>query len=143
FIAPYIDKYGYVQNGVKTGGGTVGFGQFAQDDDSFYRKNWQAAYNYTLGTRVTHDLHAGYQRYKDSEDRFQTSNGWGVITIPGSSINCPASACGTAKPAFFIANFSPQGTGQIPVIHSEIKTENFEVNDTIHYGNWSFNLGVL
>lgn len=143
FVAPYIDKYGYVQNGVKTGGGTVGFGLFAQDDDSFYRKNMQAAYNYTLGTVVTHDLHAGYQTYKDSEDRFQTSNGWGSITIPGGSVNCPVAACGTAKPAFFIANFSPQGTGQIPVIHSEIKTTNVELNDTIRWNNWSFNVGVL
>ncbi len=143
FIQPYIDKYGYVQNGAHVGGGTVGYGQFAHDDDSFYRKNAQIAYNYTLGTKVTHDLHVGYQRYRDSEDRFQTSNGWGVITIPGGSQNCPASACGASKPAFFIANFSPQGTGQIPVIHSEIHSENAEINDSIHWNNWSFNVGVL
>ena len=59
--------------GVLTGGGTVGFGQFARDDDSFFRKNGQAAYNYTLGTKYAHDLHVGIQRFKDSEDRFQLS----------------------------------------------------------------------
>ena len=143
FVQPYIDKYGYVQNGVHTGGGTVGFGQFAHDDDSFYRKSGQVAYDYQLGSKITHALHAGYQRYQDSEDRFQVSNGWGVITVPGGALNCPASACGTAKPAFFIANFSPQGTGQIPVIHSEFHSENVELNDSIRWKDWSFNAGVL
>lgn len=149
FVQPYIDKYGYVQNGVRTGGGTIGFGQFTNDDDDFYRKEGQLGYNYTLGSHITHDLHAGVQRYKDSEDRFQTSNGWGVITIPGGAtaaqggVNCPASACGTAKPAFFIANFSPQTTGQIPTIHSEFHSDNIELNDTIHMNNWTFNVGAM
>jgi hypothetical protein len=148
-VQPYIDKYGYVQNGVKTGGGTVGFGQFARDDDDFFRRGGQTGYNYTLGSRVTHDLHAGFQQYKDSEDRFQSSNGWGLLSIPGGAttaqggVNCPASACGTAKPAFFIANFSPQSTGQIPTIHSEFHSQNLELNDTIHMNNWSFNVGVM
>ncbi len=149
FVQQYIDKYGYVSNGVKTGGGTVGFGQYSADNDDFFRRSGQVAYNYTLGGWLAHDLHAGYQQYKDSEDRFQTSNGWGLITIPGGAtaaqggVNCPASACGTAKPAFFIANFSPQGTGQIPTIHSEYHSQNIELNDTMHLNNWSFNVGVL
>jgi hypothetical protein len=145
FVQPYIDKYGYVSptTGLKTGGGTVGFGQFAADNDSFFRRNGQFGYNYTLGSQVTNDLHVGYQRYRDSEDRFQSSNGWGSLTIPGGSINCPAAACGTAKPAFFVANFSPQTTGQIPSIHSEFHSENIEFNDSIHMNNWTFNVGML
>ncbi|MEA2572101.1 MAG: hypothetical protein QOI24_4102 [Acidobacteriota bacterium] len=149
FVQPYIDQYGYVSNGVKTGGGTVGYGQFAEDNDSFFRKSGQFGYNYTLGTKLSHDLHFGYQRYTDSEDRFQTSNGFGVITIPGGApasaggVNCPAAACGTATPAFFIANFSPQSTGQIPSIHSEFHSENVEFNDTMHLNNWTFNLGIM
>ncbi|HVR38945.1 MAG TPA: TonB-dependent receptor, partial [Thermoanaerobaculia bacterium] len=149
FVQPYIDKYGYLQDGVKKGGGTVGFGQFAADNDDFFRKSGQIGYNITFGSKATHDLHFGYQRYTDSEDRFQSSNGWGVITIPGGAttaqggVNCPAAACGTAKPAFFIANFSPQTTGQIPTIHSEIKTQNIEINDTIALSNWTFNVGLL
>jgi hypothetical protein len=143
FVSPYIDKYGYVENGVRTGGGRVGFGPFSHDDDSFFRKSGQIGYNYTLGTNVAHDLHVGYQRYTDSEDRFQTSNGWGDITIPGGSSNCPVAACGTAKPAFFIANVSQQTTGVVPTIHSEFRSQSFEINDTIRWNNWSFNLGVL
>jgi len=143
FVQPFIDQYGYTSNGVKTGGGTLGFGQFAEDNDSFFRRGEQIGFNYTLGTQISHDLHFGYQRNKESEDRFQTSNGWGVLTIPGGSSNCPASACGTLKPAFFIANFSPQTTGTIPSIHSEFHSDSIELNDTIHMHNWTFNAGLL
>jgi hypothetical protein len=143
FVQPFIDKYGYTQNGVKTGGGKVGFYPFLRDDDSFFRKNAQLAYNYTLGSALSHDLHFGYQRYEDSEDRFQTSNGWGDITIPGSSLNCPAAACGTAKPAYFVASVSQQTTGTVPTIHSEFRSQNIELNDTMHLNDWAFNVGVL
>ncbi|PYQ52359.1 MAG: TonB-dependent receptor, partial [Acidobacteria bacterium] len=160
FVQPYINKYGFIcpqnpaaQNltctaGQLTGGGTVGTGLYTADNDSFFRKGGQVGYNYTFGAEATHDLHAGYQRYKDSEDRFQTSNGWGEISIPGGSgasgTNCPKPLCGPADvPAFFIASFSPQGIGTVPIIHSEFHSQNFEINDTIHFRNWSFNVGVM
>ncbi|MEA2342665.1 MAG: hypothetical protein QOF63_834, partial [Thermoanaerobaculia bacterium] len=159
FVQPYITKYGYLcptdaaqakalgcTPGVISGGGTLGFGQFSRDDDSFYRTAAQGAYNYTLGTNVTHDLHIGYQHYKDSEDRFQLSNGWGLISIPGNAgadATCPASACGVVTPAFFVAQVSQQGATGVPTIHSEIVSQNAEFNDTIHMNNWSFNVGFL
>jgi hypothetical protein len=159
FVQPFIDQYGYIcppdaaaqglscTPGLRTGGGTVGYGQFARDDDSFYRKGGQIGYNYTLGLGgTTHDLHVGYQRYTDSEDRFQSSNGWGLITIPagiGTAGTCPASVCGTATPAFFVAQVSQQGARDVPEIHSEFKSQNIELNDVIRWNNWSFNVGVL
>lgn len=159
FVTPYIQKYGYVcpQNpaavgltcvaGQRTGGGTVGYGQFARDDDSFFRKGGQVGYNMTFGTNMTHDFHVGYQRYTDSEDRFQTSNGWGLITVPAgvgtTGTVCPASICGTNTPAFFIAQVSQQGARGVPAIHAEFKSQNFEINDTIRFGNWAVNLGLV
>ncbi len=159
FIAPYLDRYGYVcpanasalglscTPGQRTGGGTTGFGQFARDDDSFYRKGGQIGYNFNLGgAKLSHDLHVGYQRYTDSEDRFQSSNGWGLITIPagvGAAGTCPATACGTATPAFFVAQVSQQGARDVPEIHSEFKSQSIELNDVIHFNAWSFNVGVL
>lgn len=157
FVTPFINQYGFTcpQNGAAalgctpgqiTGGGTVGFGQFSRDDDSFFRKAGQVQYNYTLGSRISQDLHFGLQHQIDSEDRFQLSNGWGVITIPagvGSAGTCPANACGTATPAFFVAQVSQQGATGVPSIHSEVKTDNIEVNDTIHLNNWTFNVGAL
>ena len=159
FVTPFIEKYGYVcpQNpaqlglscvaGQRTGGGTIGYGQFARDDDSFYRQGGQVGYNHTLAFGpTTHDLHVGYQRYTDSEDRFQSSNGWGLITVPagvGAAGTCPASVCGTATPAFFVAQVSQQGARDVPAIHAEFKSQNIELNDSIRWNNWAFNLGVL
>ena len=158
FVQPFIDEYGYVcppnpqdfnlpcTPGQLTGGGTVGFGQFARDDDSFFRKGWQVGYNMNFGGTVSHDVHVGYQRYTDSEDRFQSSNGWGLISVPaatGANGTCPASACGTATPAFFLAQVSQQGARDVPTIHSEFKSQNIEINDTIRWNDWSFNVGVL
>jgi hypothetical protein len=155
FVQPFINQYGYVcpQNttglnctpGQTSGGGTVGYGQYENNLDNFYRKNGQAAYNITLGSKITNDLHAGYQRYNDAEDRLIVSNGWGILTIPagvGSAGTCPASACGTATPAFFVAQFNQQGAG-LPTIHSEFHSQNLEANDTIRWNNWSFNAGLM
>jgi len=158
FVQPFITKYGYIcpQNpgavgltcvaGQPTGGGTVGFGQFAVDNDSFFRKAAQFGYNYTLGKNVTHDLHVGYLHDNESEDRFQTSNGWGSITIPGgigTAGTCPTGTACAGKPAFFVASFPQQTTGTVPTLHSEFHTQGIELNDTIHMQNWTFNVGVL
>lgn len=144
FVAPYIDRYGYLLNGVRTGGGTIGTARYAADDDDFYRKAGQIAFNYSLTSRgLDHDLHFGYQKSIDEEDRFQLANGWGSLTIPGGTVNCPASACGTAKPAYFQALLSQQSAGAVPVIHSEFHSQGFEVNDTIRANNWTFNVGML
>ncbi|HET9317800.1 MAG TPA: carboxypeptidase regulatory-like domain-containing protein, partial [Vicinamibacteria bacterium] len=136
FVQPLIDRYGYVQNGQHVGGGTVGFGsQF--DDNDFFRDAGQLGYNLTLGSNVVHDLHAGVQYYEDAEDLLRSSNGWGLITVPGGR----QSFRGT--PIFYQAAFQQQGTGQAPLIHSEFHSLSFELNDTIKWGNWSLNAGLL
>jgi hypothetical protein len=136
FIQPLIDRYGFVQNGVRVGGGGVGFSsQF--DDNDFFRDAGQVAYNLTLGNTVVHELHGGVQMYVDSEDLTRRSNGWGLITVPGGR----QSFQGT--PIFYQAAVQQQTTGLVPTIHSEYKSLSFEVNDTIKWKDWSFNLGVL
>jgi hypothetical protein len=144
FVQPFIDKYGYLVNGVRTGGGTVGFGRFLENADNFSRRNGQAGYNYNISHGgLTHDLHVGYQRYSDIEDLIRTSNGWGELSIPGGTSTCPATVCGTAKPAFFLATVQQQTGGLVPAIHSEMKSQNIELNDVIHRNNWTYNIGVL
>jgi hypothetical protein len=141
FIAPYVAKYGYQSGGTSVGGGTIGVNsQFDRDD--FFRKAGQVGYNLTLGSAITHDFHAGYQRYTDSEDLARSSNGWGAITIPGGSVSCLASICGTAQPIFFQAAVQQQSLN-VPPIHSEYQSQNVEFNDSIRSGNWSFNVGLL
>lgn len=136
FISPLIDRYGFSLDGRRTGGGIVGFGsQFDRND--FFRDGAQVGYDLTLGEKVTHALHVGYQWYSDEEDLERSSNGWGLITVPGGRLNFQG------RPIFFTAAFQQQTTGLVPVIHSEYRSQSLEVNDTIRWNNWTFNVGVL
>jgi hypothetical protein len=135
FVQPLIDRYGYIQDGTRIGGGRVGYGvQF--DENDFFRDSAQLGYNITLGSDVRHDLHFGYQRYTDAEDLTRRSNGWGDITVPGGRL-------ATNPNAFYTATFQQQTTGVVPTIHSEYESQSIEINDSISWRNWAFNAGVL
>ena len=136
FIAPLITRYGYPVNGVATGGGTTGYSSLFDNDD-FFRKAGQIGYNLTLGSRVRHTIHAGYQRYKDSEELERSSNGWGLLTVPGGRLSFQGT------PYYYQAAFQQQTTGAVPVIRSEYQSQSFELNDTIALANWTFNVGLL
>jgi hypothetical protein len=140
FIQPIVDRYGFIQNGVHVGGGTVGFGS-TFDKDDFYRDAGQVAFNTTLTAMgMRHNLHAGYQQYIDSEDLDRSSNGWGVISVPAGAVSFPA---GTGTPIFYQATYQAQGVGVVPIIHSEYHSKSFEGNDTINFKNWTFNIGAV
>ena len=80
------------QDGVKRGGGLVGYGSLFDKDD-FFRDSVQFAYNITFAAGgMRHNLHAGYQRYKDAEHLLRNSNGWGSITVPGGTHQLPGHA---------------------------------------------------
>ncbi len=138
FIQPLIDRYGYTANGVKTGGGIVGYGAEFNDQD-FFRDAFQIGYNLTLGTSLQHEIHVGYQWYEEAEDLIRSSNGWGLISVPGGRL---AAIPGTGQSAFYTARIQQQSAGQ-PATHSEYRSHNFELNDTIKWKDWTFNVGVL
>jgi Carboxypeptidase regulatory-like domain len=137
FIQPIIDRYGFLQNGVKTGGGLVGFGS-TFDKDNFFRDAGQVAYNATLtGLGMRHNIHAGYQQYMDSEDLTRSSNGWGSINVPAGAVSFQGT------PIFYQAVFQSQGIGNLPKIHSEYRSRSIEANDAINWKNWTINLGLV
>jgi hypothetical protein len=140
FVQPLIDRYGYSVNGVQTGGGTVGYGGDFNDQD-FFRDAAQIAYNLTLGTSVRHDLHVGYQWYQDEEELVRSSNGWGLISVPGGRLTAPIA--GNPQRAYYTARIQQQSTGQAVPIKSQYRSQSIEVNDTIKWSNWTFNVGVL
>jgi hypothetical protein len=146
FIAPIIAKYGFTNAaGVRTGGGAVG-GFFQVNDQDFYRKSGQLAYDFTIGGPAQHDLHIGYMQSEDTEDLSRFSNGWGSIVVQGGRINCPAAVTTCAgQPIFYQAEFqrSTEGTLGRQVINSQFHSQNIEINDTIKWRDWSFNVGVL
>ena len=140
FIQPLIDRYGYTANGVKTGGGTVGYASTLSDADDFFRDALQVAYNITLGGAFRHDVHAGLQWSKDAEDLNRASNGWGSINVPGgrqTSIGLPG------QPAYYYATYLMRSTGSRLGIRGEFEGLNIELNDTMSWKNWSFNAGLL
>jgi hypothetical protein len=142
FIAPLIDRYGYLQDGVRKGGGRIGAGsQF--DNNDFYRQSYQLGYDVSFGQKVTHNLHVGYQWSKDQEDLYRTSNGWGSITIPGGRINCPAAATCAGQPVFYQAQVQQQGILNVPTINSQYVQHNIELNDSIRWANVTVNVGLL
>ncbi len=136
FLQPYINQYGYVNpSGVRTGGAINGYASQFNDQD-FFRDNIQFGYTLTVGSTVTHELHAGYQWYKDSEELVRSSNGWGEISLPGGRTNL------SGTPIFFTARFQRQSVG-LPAIVSDYTSQNLEFNDRIRWKAWTFNLGVI
>jgi hypothetical protein len=139
FIAPLIDRYGFIENGVATGGGRVGVdNQF--DNDDWYSESFQVGYELFLGR---HELHIGYQGSLGEEDLMRTSNGWGTISVIGGRDQTDA-----GEPIFYEGRFQQMslfenGQRVIDPIHSEIKSQSIEINDLIQVNNWSFNLGVI
>jgi hypothetical protein len=143
FIAPIIERYGYLQDGVRKGGGRVG-GATQFDADDFYRRSYQVGYDLSFGKNVTHNLHIGYQYSKDQEDLYRTSNAWGSVTVPGGRINCPATATACAgKPVYYQAQVQQQGILNVPTINSQYVSHNIELNDSIRWASVTVNVGLL
>jgi hypothetical protein len=138
FIQPLIDRYGFIDGGVATGGGITGVASQFNDQD-FFRDNIQFAYNLNFGGAVQHDLHLGYQWYTDSEDLLRSSNGWGDLSVPGGRINPPT---GFTQRPYFQALIQ-QSVDDAQLIRSEYESQSIEVNDTIRWNNWTFNAGIL
>jgi hypothetical protein len=138
FITPIIERYGYDLDGKRLGGGVVGAGRDIEQND-FFRKSYQLAYDRTLGSGITHDFHVGYQWNEDAEDLQRVRNGWGGITVPGGRTSF------NGTPIYYQARYIRSQLGEFPIknIHSEVRSENVELNDVIRMSNWTFNVGVL
>jgi hypothetical protein len=145
FVQPIINKYGFIDplTGQRAGGGAVG-SYFQYDQNDFFREEAQLNYDVTIGTMVAHDVHFGAQRSVDSENLIRRSNGWGIISVPGGVTTCPASVTSCAgQKIYYQAMFQQQSLGSVPQIESEVETLNLEINDTIRYNNWAFNVGAV
>ncbi|MCL4817770.1 MAG: carboxypeptidase regulatory-like domain-containing protein [Vicinamibacteria bacterium] len=140
FVAPIIARYGFDRDGSKVGGGIVGYGGEFNDQD-FFRDALQLGYNITVGSSLIHDLHFGFQWSEDSEELVRSSNGWGLISVPGGRLAPPVA--GNPQRAYYQARYQQQGTGQAAPIISSYRTFDLEFNDTIRWKKWAFNLGVL
>ncbi|MEE8368934.1 MAG: TonB-dependent receptor, partial [Thermoanaerobaculia bacterium] len=138
-VADLISRYGYTDNGVLTGGGFVG-GASTINIQDFFRESYQLGYDREFGSgNVSHEVHFGYQAYEDSEDLNRSSNGWGVISFLGG---LPSDG---PEGSFYEVLIQQAGTQGFPsgIIKSSYESQNFEINDTVRWNNWTLNLGVL
>jgi len=144
FVQPLIDKYGYLDNGVATGGGNVGGGTTINDQD-FSRLSFEVGYDRTFYMgNTTHNIHIGYQYQEVEEDLARNSNGWGAISVLGGR----SLATDNITPVFYEARIEQMsllsaGGAVVPLINSKSKLQSFEINDTIEMDALTFNIGVL
>ena len=87
---------------------------------------------------MRHNIHAGYQQSVDSEDLTRSSNGWGIDHR--ARRRAPASR---ARRSSTSRRSSSRARQRVPTIHSEFRSKSIEVNDTINWKNWTFNVGLL
>jgi hypothetical protein len=134
FVDPIIQQYGYVDNGMRMGGGDVGVAD-TFDADDFYSKSFQIGYDHFLGD---HEFHIGYRWEKGEEVLNRTSNGWGLIYVTGGIDS------EYGEDVYYRGQFWQQTLGtEVPPIHSYIKTQSIELNDVWRLDNWTFNIGFL
>jgi len=149
FIAPLTTKYGYISptTGLPTGGGYVG-GYNSINNQNFFRRSHELAYDGVFGSSVTHTIHAGVQWSKEAEDLYRISNGWGLISLAapsgsGSTAVYPPLSPIARLPYSYVAAVNQQGISGVPVIHSEYVATNYEINDKIKWQSFTFNVGLV
>jgi hypothetical protein len=137
FIAPIIAEYGYLVDGVPTGGGTVGPYYYYNNDD-FYNTSFQLGYDHYIGD---HELHVGYKYELGEEELVRYSNGWGRIYVRGGREDY---AMDDGTPVFYEARIYQASWGgtSIRPLHGELKSHVIELNDVWRMGDWTFNLGL-
>jgi hypothetical protein len=134
WVDPIIQQYGYLDNGVRMGGGDVGVAN-TFDSDDFFSKSFQIGYDHYIGK---HELHIGYRWEKGEEDLYRTSNGWGLIYVTGGIDE------EYGEDVFYRGQFWQQTlSAEVPTIHSELKTQSIELNDQIRLKDWTFNVGFV
>jgi hypothetical protein len=145
FAQPFITKYGYTgdSTGATGGSGTVG-GYNSINNQNFFRRNYELAYDAVWGNTVTHTFHAGVQWFKEMEDLYRMSNGWGIISLaaPSGTVYPPLSPI-AHLPYSFVAAVNQQAISRVPPIHSEYVALNYELNDKIKWQNFTFNVGMI
>ncbi|WP_295799798.1 carboxypeptidase regulatory-like domain-containing protein [uncultured Microbulbifer sp.] len=142
-VQPYVNLYGYDENGTLTGGGGVG-GYYQSNIQNFYRKSFDLALDHTLEIGSTsHEIHVGYQWSEGHEELARTSNGWGSISVIDgvADADAPENARFRAYTEQ-MSLVSADGT-RVPPINSYTESQNFEINDSIAWGDFIFDVGFL
>lgn len=145
-----IDRYGYTENGVLTGGGGVG-AYYQYNNQNFFRDSFELALDHEIiGDVLVHSIHIGLKYSEAEEELSRFSNGWGSISYHGGRNTALESAVADLDPTsvYYIAtteqmSFINESGQSVSAIHSFSKSWNLEINDTIEHGDFTYNIGVL
>ncbi|MYD97217.1 MAG: carboxypeptidase regulatory-like domain-containing protein [Gammaproteobacteria bacterium] len=143
-VLPLIRRYGYTDaGGDRRGGGTVG-AHPRINDQSFRRRSLELGIEHPFRWGSTlHEIHVGIQRVDARERLRRLSNGWGSIQVPGG-----VDLAEDGTPIFYVATVEQMslrhrdGTSVAP-IDSHTKSTSVEINDTVRFGDFAIDLGVL
>jgi hypothetical protein len=138
-----IDAYGYELNGAMTGGGDVG-GYSSFNNQDFYRESFEVKLDHEAELfDMIHNLHFGFQWKENKEVLTRKSNGWGTISyVGGLAVDTDFVA---ASPIYYAASVysNSLSENELNPLTSSSENINIEINDTIEYGDFTLNLGVL
>ncbi len=140
-----IDQYGYIDdNGVRRGGGSIG-GDSTINSQDFYRDSFELSLDHEMDLGgMTHYIHLGYMWKEGTEVLSRTSNGWGSISFVGGDNDDDDLGVAPIYYRSRTQQMSLLDNGAIvPGITSINESTNFEINDTIEDGDFTYNIGVL
>jgi len=140
-----IDQYGYIDaNGVRQGGGQIGGGSTI-NDQNFYRDSFEMSLDHEMDFGSTfHRMHFGFKWADGTEVLSRASNGWGSINYIGGL----ELASDGVTPVYYRTitqqmSLQDANGATTPGITSRTESFNFEFNDTIEDGDFTYNLGLL
>ncbi|GAA0549908.1 carboxypeptidase regulatory-like domain-containing protein [Rheinheimera aquimaris] len=145
-----INRYGYTENGVLTGGGGVG-AYYQYNNQNFFRDSFELALDHEIiGNELVHSIHVGLKYSEAEEELSRFSNGWGSISYHGGrNVALDGSPAGLDPTSvYYIAtteqmSFVNESGQAVSAIHSFSESWNLEINDTIEHGDFTYNIGVL
>lgn len=144
FAQPFVDQYGYLDaNGNRVGDGGIG-AYFQSNIQNFYRESLELALDHSFEIGATsHELHIGYQWSDGREELARLSNGWGLIDVIEGAVNedVPDDAWFRARTEQM--SFVTSDGSTVPPIESSTETHNLEINDSIAWGDFIFDVGFL
>jgi len=139
-----IDQYGYINDaGVRTGGGSIGAASTINQQD-FYRNSFEMTLKHELDLGSTiHNIHLGFKWAEGTEKLSRLSNGWGSIDYIGGEETADDGTPVYYRTTTQQMSLQDASGATVPVIESSSESFNFEINDSIEYKNFIFEVGVL
>jgi len=139
-----IEQYGFLtSNGSREGGGQIGAAPQI-NDQNFYRDSFEIKLDHEMDIgETTHRIHLGFKWMEGTEILTRSSNGLGSIHYIGGEEDASDGTPIYYRTLTQQMSLQDAGGAVIPGITSGSESYNFEINDTIEHGDFTYNVGLL